>query len=63
MDNIDPEKNDKYSKELFSFFSEKLEIPDTRGYIAFNDPGRAYLGYVISFQPFCINYILSCARI
>ncbi|KAJ2926347.1 hypothetical protein H1R20_g10755, partial [Candolleomyces eurysporus] len=45
LDNISPEKNDEYSKELFSFLKEKLEIPDTRGYINFSDPGRAYLGY------------------
>ena len=60
MDNIDPEKNDKYSKELFTFFSEKLGIPDTRGYINFNDPGRAYLGYVISFSLYDIICVLIC---
>ncbi|KAF6764685.1 Tautomerase/MIF superfamily [Ephemerocybe angulata] len=45
LDNIDPEKNVNYSKELFGFFKEKLGVPDNRGYINFNDPGRSYLGY------------------
>ncbi|RXW22232.1 hypothetical protein EST38_g3613 [Candolleomyces aberdarensis] len=49
LDNISPEKNEQYSKELFSFLNEKLEIPDTRGYINFSDPGRASIGYAISF--------------
>ncbi|KAH6872103.1 Tautomerase/MIF superfamily [Coprinopsis sp. MPI-PUGE-AT-0042] len=45
LDNINPEANAKYSEALFAFFKEKLGVPGDRGYISFNDPGRAYLGH------------------
>ncbi|KAI0082863.1 Tautomerase/MIF [Panus rudis PR-1116 ss-1] len=45
LDNINPEANEKYSKELFQYFEEKLGITGSRGYISFHDPGRAYLGH------------------
>ncbi|TEB31348.1 Tautomerase/MIF [Coprinellus micaceus] len=45
LGNINPEKNEKYSKQLFEFFKEKLGISGDRGYILFNDPGNSYLGY------------------
>ena len=48
MDNLSPEKNEIYSKAFFGFVEEKLGVPHDRGYVGFNDPGRAYLGYVTS---------------
>ncbi|KAI8999062.1 Tautomerase/MIF [Trametes punicea] len=48
LDNLTPEANEKYSKKFFAFFKEKLGVPDDRGYIAFNDPGRSNIGYASS---------------
>ncbi|CAE6434147.1 unnamed protein product [Rhizoctonia solani] len=45
LGNINPEANEKYSKALFDYFKEKLNIPGDRGYITFYDPGNAYLGH------------------
>ncbi|CAE7207248.1 unnamed protein product [Rhizoctonia solani] len=45
LGNITPEANEKYSKALFDYFKEKLNIPGDRGYITFYDPGLAYLGH------------------
>ncbi|KAN0115905.1 Tautomerase/MIF superfamily [Russula decolorans] len=45
LDNITPERNEAYSKELFAFLKNHLGTPGDRGYITFYDPGRAYLGY------------------
>ncbi|CUA72206.1 hypothetical protein RSOLAG22IIIB_00869 [Rhizoctonia solani] len=45
LGNINPEANEKYSKSLFDYFKEKLNIPGDRGYITFYDPGLAYLGH------------------
>ncbi|KAK0502670.1 Tautomerase/MIF superfamily [Armillaria luteobubalina] len=45
LDNLNPEKNEKYSKELAAFLSKSLSLSHDRGYITFLDPGRAYLGY------------------
>lgn len=45
LDNINPELNEQYSKTLFTFFKEKLNVPGNRGYVVFNDPGRAYIGH------------------
>jgi phenylpyruvate tautomerase len=45
LDNLSPELNEQYSKAFFDFFHKKLGVPDGRGYIAFVDPGRAYLGH------------------
>ncbi|CAE6406386.1 unnamed protein product [Rhizoctonia solani] len=45
LGNINPEANEKYSKALFDYFKEKLNIPGDRGYITFYDPGLAYLGH------------------
>ncbi|TEB23640.1 Tautomerase/MIF [Coprinellus micaceus] len=46
LDTTNPENNEIWSKALFAFFKEKLNIPDSRGYIIFTDPGRAYWGWV-----------------
>ncbi|KDN49305.1 hypothetical protein RSAG8_02007, partial [Rhizoctonia solani AG-8 WAC10335] len=45
LGNINPEANEKYSKALFDYFKEKLNVPGDRGYITFYDPGLAYLGH------------------
>ncbi|KAG9121590.1 hypothetical protein FRC07_002397 [Ceratobasidium sp. 392] len=45
LGNINPEANDKYSKALFDWINDKLNIPGDRGYITFYDPGLAYLGH------------------
>ncbi|KIJ22737.1 hypothetical protein M422DRAFT_30665 [Sphaerobolus stellatus SS14] len=45
LDNISPEKNEKYSEAFFNFFQEKLGVSGDRAYITFYDPGRAYLGH------------------
>ncbi|KAI9511346.1 Tautomerase/MIF [Russula earlei] len=45
LDNITPEQNEAYSKGLFEFLLVELGVPGNRGYIKFNDPGRAYLSY------------------
>ncbi|PBK87420.1 Tautomerase/MIF [Armillaria gallica] len=45
LDNLSPEKNERYSNELAAFLSKSLSLPHDRGYITFLDPGRAYLGY------------------
>ncbi|KAH9967992.1 Tautomerase/MIF [Russula dissimulans] len=45
LDNITPEQNEVYSKDLFALLKKELGLPGDRGYIKFNDPGRAYLGY------------------
>ncbi|CAE6431842.1 hypothetical protein BN14_00019 [Rhizoctonia solani AG-1 IB] len=45
LGNINPEANEKYSKALFDYFKQKLNIPGDRGYITFYDPGNAYLGH------------------
>ncbi|KAI0303513.1 Tautomerase/MIF [Multifurca ochricompacta] len=45
LDNITPELNEAYSKDLFAFFKEELKTPGDRGYVTFYDPGRAYLGH------------------
>ncbi|RPD76843.1 Tautomerase/MIF [Lentinus tigrinus ALCF2SS1-7] len=45
LDNLQPEKNEKYSKAFFAFFKEKLNVPGDRGYITFIDPGRSHIGY------------------
>ncbi|KAF8274264.1 Tautomerase/MIF [Lactarius quietus] len=45
LDNIMPETTEAYSKELFAFLNNKLGVPGDRGYILFNDPGRAYVGH------------------
>ena len=33
LDNLQPEKNEKYSKAFFEFFKEKLGVPGDRGYV------------------------------
>ncbi len=33
LDNLQPEKNEKYSKAFFEFFKEKLNVPGDRGYM------------------------------
>ncbi|KAJ7778624.1 Tautomerase/MIF superfamily [Mycena maculata] len=46
LDNLNPEANLKYSAIFSEFLQSKLGIPNDRGYITFNDPGRAFLGYM-----------------
>jgi len=45
LDQINPTLNKEYSLEFSRYIEEKLKIPKDRGYIAFCDPGRAYVGY------------------
>jgi len=45
LDNINPEKNEAYSKDLFALLNKELGVRGDRGYITFYDPGRAYLGH------------------
>jgi len=45
LGNLSPELNEGYSKAFFAHLGEKLGVKDDRGYIVFNDPGRAYMGY------------------
>ncbi|KAH9051490.1 Tautomerase/MIF superfamily [Lactarius vividus] len=45
LDNITPESTEAYSNTLFAFLKDTLGVPGDRGYIVFNDPGRAYIGY------------------
>ncbi|KAJ7043042.1 Tautomerase/MIF superfamily [Mycena alexandri] len=45
LDNLNTEANEKYSLAFSEFFKEKLNIPNDRGYITFNDPGRGFLGF------------------
>ncbi|VDC03934.1 unnamed protein product [Peniophora sp. CBMAI 1063] len=45
LGNLSPEKNEKYSKEFFDFFKEKLGISGDRGYITFYDPGNSNFGH------------------
>ncbi|KAI9453610.1 Tautomerase/MIF [Lactarius psammicola] len=45
LDNITPESTEGYSKALFAFLNNTLGVPGDRGYIIFNDPGRAYSGH------------------
>ncbi|KAM5542653.1 hypothetical protein V8D89_003614 [Ganoderma adspersum] len=45
LDNLPPENTEKLSKAFATFIQEKLGIPHDRGYILFNDPGRANIGF------------------
>jgi len=45
LGNLSPELNEGYSKSLFSFLEQELGVKDDRGYIVFDDPGIAYMGY------------------
>ncbi|KAH6919149.1 Tautomerase/MIF superfamily [Coprinopsis sp. MPI-PUGE-AT-0042] len=45
-DGFNPEINVKCSGAFFSFIEEKLAIPGNRGYIRFDNPGLAYIGYL-----------------
>ncbi|KAH9180220.1 Tautomerase/MIF superfamily [Lactarius sanguifluus] len=45
LDNITPESTEAYSNALFTFLKDTLGVPGDRGYIVFNDPGRAYIGH------------------
>lgn len=45
LDNITPEITEAYSETLFEFMKNMLRVPGDRGYILFNDPGRAYVGH------------------
>ncbi|EJD40732.1 Tautomerase/MIF [Auricularia subglabra TFB-10046 SS5] len=43
--NVNPETNDQFSGIFFAFLKEKLGVPGNRGFIAFSDPGPAYIGH------------------
>ncbi|KAF8495358.1 Tautomerase/MIF [Gautieria morchelliformis] len=45
LNNINPDANEKHSAAFFDYFKAKLGVAGNRGYITFNDPGRAYLGF------------------
>ncbi|KAI1784219.1 Tautomerase/MIF [Ganoderma leucocontextum] len=45
LDNLSSENTEKFSKAFATFIKEKLGVPHDRGYIVFNDPGRANIGY------------------
>ncbi|KAF8274267.1 Tautomerase/MIF [Lactarius quietus] len=45
LDNITPQSTEVYSKDLFEYLNKTLGVPGDRGYIVFNDPGRAYIGH------------------
>jgi hypothetical protein len=45
LDNINRQANEQYVKAFFDFFQKKLDVPATRGYITFIDPGRENMGY------------------
>jgi phenylpyruvate tautomerase len=45
LGNLDREKNEKYSQALAAFLKEKLSLTGDRGYIVFDDPGNAFVGY------------------
>ncbi|KAN0127572.1 Tautomerase/MIF [Lactarius tabidus] len=45
LDNIKVESTEGYSKDLFAFLNKTLGVPGDRGYVVFNDPGRAYIGH------------------
>ncbi|KAJ7090375.1 Tautomerase/MIF superfamily [Mycena belliarum] len=45
LDNLSPSLNEGYSKILSEFITSKFGIPNDRGYINFDDPGRGYLGF------------------
>ncbi|OJT13039.1 Macrophage migration inhibitory factor [Trametes pubescens] len=45
LGNINPENNQVLSKAFAAFLKEKLGVEDTRGYIAFSDPGADFLGF------------------
>ncbi|EIN07958.1 Tautomerase/MIF, partial [Punctularia strigosozonata HHB-11173 SS5] len=45
LNNINPELNEKYSKIIFEHFQKTLGIPGNRGYVVFNDPGPAFIGF------------------
>ncbi|KAN0127574.1 Tautomerase/MIF [Lactarius tabidus] len=45
LDNVTPECTEEYSKTFFAFLNNTLGVPGDRGYILFNDPGRAHVGH------------------
>ncbi|KAI0033306.1 Tautomerase/MIF [Vararia minispora EC-137] len=55
LDNFSDEKNEAYSKVFFEYFQRTLGVPDHRGYIRFEDPGYAAIGYrsttILGMQP------------
>lgn len=48
LGNLQPEKNEVYSKKISEWLNSKLGLKNDRGYIVFNDPGNAYIGCVPS---------------
>jgi len=45
LGNLSPELNEGYSKMFSQYLGEKLGLKDDRGYLVFDDPGNAYMGY------------------
>jgi len=45
LGNLSPELNETYSKLFFEHLTKELGVKDDRGYIVFDDPGMAYMGY------------------
>jgi len=45
LGNLSPELNETYSKLFFEHLTKELGVKDDRGYLVFEDPGRAYMGY------------------
>jgi len=45
LGNITTETTEGYSKKLFAFLNSTLGVRGDRGYIVFQDPGRAYIGH------------------
>jgi len=45
LGNLQPDKNEKYSKTISEWLGKKLGLKSDRGYIVFQDPGNAYIGF------------------
>ncbi|TFK96900.1 Tautomerase/MIF superfamily [Pterulicium gracile] len=45
LNNVNAESNEKYTVAFTKFLKDKLGLADDRGYIAFNDPGMAFVGH------------------
>jgi phenylpyruvate tautomerase len=45
LGNLSPELNEGYSKLFSEYLTKELGLKDDRGYIVFEDPGMAYMGY------------------
>jgi len=45
LGNLTPELNEGYSKAFFSYLCDELVLEEDRGYIVFDDPGKANMAY------------------